>query len=294
MRLRTNAKLNLFLRVAGRRSDGYHELESIFHGVGLGDDIEIEPTSTGEVHVEMTLSDELRGEIPPSAENLASRAAEQLVALGAVNKGLSIRIHKRIPLAAGLGGGSGNAAGIIIALNELWRMDLDEAAVLKAAATVGSDVPYCLSGGTALAMKRGEQLTPLPVPTEMFFVLGISFEPLFTKEVYDRFDTVGSEKEAGSAPMTFALGSGDLDEIASLLHNDLEPAAFSLRPGLESKKEALLRTGAVGASMTGSGPTMFGLATDIGHARSVADDVADEFDLVTVVSSAARCVERLS
>lgn len=293
VRIRTNAKLNLFLRVVGTRPDGYHELETIFHGIGLGDDIELVPTSTGGIEIDMTLDPDLVGDLPTAEENLVARAIQGLVRKGATNPGIKIHIIKRIPIAAGLGGGSGNAAGALVALSELWSMDLDPQALVGIGASIGSDVPYCLGGGTALAMRRGEELTPLPAPLTIWFVLGISFRPLLTKEVYDAWDKMEPVDDAGSAPMTFALGSGDVDEIADLLHNDLERAAFSLWPELADKKQAMIDAGALGAALTGSGPTVFSIVRDESHAGAVAAKVREHFDLVICVPSHTRCIEHL-
>ncbi len=275
------------------RPDGYHELESIFHGVGLADEIEVAATSSGKVEVEMVLEEGLGGRLPEASENLVSEAAAVLLEHGATNPGVAIKVLKRIPIAAGLGGGSGNAAGVLVALNELWGVGLDKRALLDAGAQVGSDVPYCFGGGTALAMRRGEALTPLPAPLTMWFVLGVSFEPLLTKEIYGVWDTIGRSDDAGSAPMALALGAGDAGEVASLLHNDLERAAFRARPELEGKKLALLEAGALGAAVTGSGPTLYAVAESEQHAHSIADRVRGLFDRVLIVSSHPRCVELL-
>ncbi|HYI45410.1 MAG TPA: 4-(cytidine 5'-diphospho)-2-C-methyl-D-erythritol kinase [Actinomycetota bacterium] len=293
VRIRTNAKLNLFLRVVGTRPDGYHELETIFHGVGLADDIELLPTSTGGIELDMTLDPDLVGDLPTAEENLVSRSIEGLVRSGAINPGIKIHITKRIPIAAGLGGGSGNAAGALVGLSQLWNMDIDPLALHGIAMSIGSDVPYCLGGGTALAMRRGEELTPLPAPATIWFVLGISFRPLLTRDVYAAWDGMDPVDDAGSAPMTFALGAGDIQEIADLLHNDLERAAFSLWPELAGKKQAMLDAGALGAAVTGSGPTVFSIARDEAHARAIAGQVKERFDRVIVVSSHPRCVERI-
>lgn len=277
----------------GRRPDGYHELESIFHGIGLADDLEVRPTSSGEVEVDMQLDDGLSGEIPAPKENLVAIAADRLVERGGHNVGIEIKITKRIPMGAGLGGGSGNAAGILVALNELWEMNLDMDDLNEVAGGIGSDVPYCLSGGTALATARGENLTPLPSPESMHFVLGISNEPLWTRDVYRAWDELALFEDVSSASMTLALGSGDAQEVALLLHNDLEPAAFSLRPGLAEKKDAMREAGALGAGMSGSGPTIFGIASDVSHAEAIAARIDDGFDRVLVVGSTSQCVERL-
>jgi 4-diphosphocytidyl-2-C-methyl-D-erythritol kinase len=293
LKVRSHAKLNLFLRIAGRRPDGYHELESIFHGIELADEIEFIPTSTESVDVEMRLGEGLQGELPSADDNLVGHSIKALLDRGGRNPGIKVRILKRIPLAAGLGGGSGNAAAALVAISEMWEMGIDDDELLKAAASVGSDVPYCIKGGTVLAMQRGEQLTPLPAPDRLWFVICISFIPLLTKDVYDQWDALGIATGANSAPMTLALGGGDVAEIASLLHNDLEVAAFKLRSDLERQKEHLQAAGALGVSMTGSGPTLFGLARDEQHAREVAARVEDAFDVVLVMPSFPTCVERI-
>lgn len=293
IRLRTHAKVNLFLRVVGRRPDGYHEIESIFHGVSLADDLEIRPTDTEGVDVQMTVARGPADYVPKLEDNLAYLAASALIERGVTATGVAIDIHKKIPIGAGLGGGSGNAAGVLIGLNELWGAALDSEDLNEVGASVGSDVPYCLFGGTMLATARGEHLTSLPSPNDMHFVLGISDVPLLTKDVYARWDDLGVESGYGSAPVALALGSGDPAEVGPLLHNDLEPAAFSLRPELEELKKVITGAGALGASLTGSGPTLFGLAADAAHARDIAAKIEDRFGHVEVVSSSQHCVERL-
>ena len=293
IRLRTYSKVNLFLRVVGRRPDGYHEIESIFHGVSLADEIEVTPGPGSDVDVEMTVANGPRNDAPAREDNLAYLASQALVDRGVVASGVRIEITKHIPIGAGLGGGSGNAAGVLVALNELWKGGLGADALSEVGATVGSDVPYCLAGGTMLASGRGEHLSSLPSPAEMHFVLGMSNEPLFTTDIYARWDELGKDSKVGSAPMTLALGAGDAAEVAGLLHNDLEPAAFSLRPELEELKKVISSAGALGAGMTGSGPTLFGIARDEDHAKDIAAKIGDRFDDVAVVRSAHRCVERI-
>lgn len=293
VRIKTHAKLNLFLRVLGRRSDGYHEVETILHGIEMGDDIDVRLTDTGKVEVEMVLADLVSDLLPASEQNTAWHAAQYLIEHGARNEGVHIEIVKRIPIGAGLGGGSGNAAGVLVALNELWKTELNRDGLLGVAGRVGSDVPYCISGGTALATARGESLTPLPSPATMWFVLGISHSPLLTRDVYGAWEPEHANDAIGSAEMTLALGGGDVDEVASLLYNDLERPAFSLRPELAGRKERLVEAGSLGASLSGSGPTLFGIARDEAHAREIAAGVEDDFDKVVVTSSRPECIERL-
>ena len=293
VRLRTYAKVNLFLRVIGLRRDGFHEVETILHGIDLYDEIEIEPSESG-VDVRMGFMSGVSGVLPSKEENLIARAARLLVDGLDHTDGAIVRVKKGIPIAAGLGGGSGNAAGALVTLAEMWDLDVDRDRLFALAEQLGADVPYCIDGGTALATARGEQLTPLANIRSMWFVLGGSNDALFTREVYELWDSAARPDEATSVvPMTMALGAGDAAEVATLLHNDLEIPAFSLRPDLESKKEALVAAGALGASMSGSGPTLFGIASDESAARAIAGKVEDTFDWVRVVTSQSQCIERL-
>jgi 4-diphosphocytidyl-2-C-methyl-D-erythritol kinase len=233
------------------------------------------------------------GNAPALEENLVYRAARSLIEQGNGERGVKIDVIKRIPIGGGLGGGSGNAAGALLALSRLWGMALERERLFELAGAMGSDVTYCIDGGTALATARGEQLTQIPAPRQMSFVLGISKEPLLTRDVYEAWDRLGLEQEVTSSTMAPALGAGDVHEVALLLHNDLERPAFMLRAELERKKEAMLEAGVLGAGMTGSGPTMFGILEDEEAAREVADKVRPNFDRVVVVASIPRCVEFL-
>ena len=294
VRLRTHAKVNLFLSVLGRRADGYHEVETILHAVDLYDDIDVALKTEPGVVVEMRAVGGLSGPLPEARDNLITKAAESLATIGEMKLGAYVRVTKRIPIGAGLGGGSGNAAGALVVFAELWELGLERGDLLRFAAELGSDVSYCLLGGTALATARGEVLTPLPRFDPMWFVLAGMSYPLHTRDVYEALGSgpTGADRP-GSAPMTLALGAGDIEEVATLLHNDLEPAAFSLRPELESNKAALLQGGALGACMSGSGPTMFGIARDADHAREIAARVEGHFDWLRVVESRSECIQRL-
>jgi 4-diphosphocytidyl-2-C-methyl-D-erythritol kinase len=291
MKLRTNAKVNLFLRVLGERGDGYHEIETILHSVSLADDIEIVRTETGTVGVEMAYAEGWTGEIPGPRENIVHAAALSLIEAGAKNTGVLIRLVKRIPAGAGLGGGSGNAAGALVALAQHWGLEIAPAALLERAAALGSDVPYCIEGGTSLASGRGEKLTRLAPPAPMWFVLGISDRPLPTRDVYAAFSAPSSDATHQSAPMALALGAGDIGEIGAMLHNDLEGPAFALRPELPALKDKMLASGALGALLSGSGPTLFSLARDREHARAIARAVEADFARIEVVESRQACVE---
>jgi 4-diphosphocytidyl-2-C-methyl-D-erythritol kinase len=293
LRLRTNAKTNLLLRVLGRRPDGYHEIETIFHTLSLADTISIEPTTSDEIEVDMHAESSTSGGLPIASDNLVSVAARKLIEADGRTRGARIEIVKRIPIGAGLGGGSGNAAGALGGLNEVWGLGLDSGTLARLALEIGADVPYCLSGGTALATGLGERTTPLTAPETLWFALGISNEPLLTRAVYGEFEAHRDAADVGSGPMRLALGQGDVVAVAALVHNDLEPPAFRLRPGLAQLKSAMLEAGALGVVMSGSGPTMVGLARDHDHATSIAEAAERSFDRVVVSSSRPVCVERL-
>ncbi|HEU4481111.1 MAG TPA: 4-(cytidine 5'-diphospho)-2-C-methyl-D-erythritol kinase [Actinomycetota bacterium] len=292
LEIRTNAKVNLSLRVLGRRGDGFHAIESVFQTIDLADTIEVSDRPGAEVTVAMGGPAWSGSAAPPPGGNLVEVAARALVAAGAEPTGTHFRIDKRIPVGAGLGGGSANAAGALVVLNERWGLGAANDTLRTIAATVGSDVPYCLEGGTALVTGRGENVAPLPAPSTFWLVLGLSGFSLLTGEVYDMWDQVGEESDSKSASVTYALGAGDPAELAPLLHNDLELAALALHPELSIQKQALLDAGSLGACLSGSGPTLFGLAESEDHAHSIAAQVKDRFDRVEVVSTRPSCIER--
>jgi len=291
LRLTTSAKLNLFLSVLGRRGDGYHELQGIFHSVDLVDDLEVGSSDNGDISVEVTSADG-GNPLPEMTENLIYRAAVSLREHTGVERGARLRLTKRIPIGGGLGGGSSNAAGALLALDRFWELHQEQATLMELAAELGSDVPFCLAGaGTSLVTGRGEQVAPLPPPpTLLWFVLGLSDTPLRTPQVYAELadDEVGIEQSP--APMTMALAAGDVREVAALLSNDLEAPALRLRPELEARKEGLIDAGALGVGLSGSGPTLFGIAASRSDAQSIARKVAGGFDRVAVVCSTPSCV----
>lgn len=294
LRLTTGAKINLFLRVLGRRPDGFHELESIFHSLDLVDDMDVIRLPDARIEVEMEAASGAAMHLPSPDDNIVTAAARRLRELGSEELGASIRIRKRIPVAGGMGGGSSNAAGALLALDRLWELGLERSFLLELAAELGSDVPYALAGdGSALVGGRGETLARLPGPPErLWFVLGISDEPLLTADVYAALDELPADGPA-AAPFALALGQGDAVELGQLLHNDLEGPAIALRPRLEDDKKALVEAGALGACVTGSGPTVFGLAQDEATASAVAAKVQGLFDRVAVAASADSCISFL-
>jgi 4-diphosphocytidyl-2-C-methyl-D-erythritol kinase len=291
IRLRANAKVNLFLRVVGRADNGWHELETIFHGIALADGLDIAHAAPGVIEVDMTTSSAPRDDLPAPEDNLVSIAAAGVARLARRPVGTSIAVTKNIPIGAGLAGGSADAAATIVGLDALWELGLTAETIVGLATALGSDVPFCLRGGTALGTGRGNDLIVLQQAASMWFVLGLSDRPLLTAEVYEAWDGVGSSSAVSSGVMVDALVRGDPSEVARHLHNDLLAPAVSLRPEIEGGVAALVDGGALGAGMSGSGPTVFGVAAGPDEARELARKVDGAFARVEVVSSALTGVE---
>jgi 4-diphosphocytidyl-2-C-methyl-D-erythritol kinase len=298
--VRVPAKVNLQLSVGPRRDDGYHDLVTVFHAVSLFDEVTVRPADRTTVRV----TGQDAAEVPGGRANLAARAARAL-ATSLRRRGKSsvhIEISKRIPVAAGLAGGSADAAATLVACNELWGAGLTAPELRAVAAGLGSDVPFALAGGTAIGQGRGEMLTAALVTGTYHWVLAFASGGLSTPEVYAACDrlraaradavsvTAGAVAGAGgsaglaqdaapvaeapapalSTDLMAALRSGDPAAVGPLLSNDLQAAAVSLRPGLRRALAEGRELGALGAIVSGSGPTCAFLAANARHARELA------------------------
>jgi 4-diphosphocytidyl-2-C-methyl-D-erythritol kinase len=298
--VRVSAKVNLQLAVGPVRADGYHDVATVYHAVSLFDEVTVAPSK----HDKVVITGEGADSVPADEDNLAARAADALaraVGSGAGHtQGLAIRISKRIPVAAGLAGGSADAAAALVACNELWRTGLSEQELCELAAGIGSDVAFALLGGTAIGVGRGEQVTPALTSGTFYWVLAFATGGLSTADVYaacDRIRASGKsrrakvgEPELANIPepvldnaLMAALRSGDPAELGPLLSNDLQPAALSLRPELRRTLAAGRELGALGALVSGSGPTCAFLARDRRHARDLAAALAGAGVCRTVV-----------
>lgn len=267
------AKVNLVLHVGRPRPDGLHPLCSLFASIDLADQVTVEPADRDSVACPSV-----------DGENLAARAIDALraAAPGAVPH-LSVQIEKRIPVAAGLGGGSADAAAVLRAANQLAGRPLDEPGLQRVAAGIGSDVPSQVAGGHALVTGVGERVEPLQLPA-MALVLVPQASGLGTAQVYQQLDRLGGARERLEPGSLRRLAAAPLTELAAGVQNDLEPAALSLRPDLRAPLEALRRQGALAAAVTGSGPTVFGVFDDSEAAERAADSIEDA--IVTTVGVA--------
>jgi 4-diphosphocytidyl-2-C-methyl-D-erythritol kinase len=279
---RVPAKVNLQLSVGPLREDGYHDLVTVFHAVSLFDEL----TVTQADRTSVTVSGEGGPAVPLGPANLAVRAAVALArATGRRGKGaggVTIEIRKRIPVAAGLAGGSADAAAALVACNELWRTGLSVHELAEIGAKLGSDVPFALTGGTAVGLGRGERLTTALVTGSYHWVLAFGASGLSTPDVYAACDRLRASRRAKdgqqkpvpepelNTELMAALRSGDPAAVGPLLGNDLQPAALSLQPLLRQALQAGKEHGALGAIVSGSGPTCAFLARSAAAARELA------------------------
>lgn len=270
---RIPAKMNIVLAVGARRADGFHELATVFHAVSLWDQVTVTPAPD----VGISVTGPHSAGVPVDESNLAVRAARLLAKRCEISAGVALRVHKGIPVAGGLAGGSADAAGALLACSKLWGLGLSPGDLQGLAAELGSDVPFALRGGTALGLGRGERLSGLSVAGQLHWVVAASQGGLSTADVYQRFDartapglsvTPTVEQEALGA-----IQSGDPAAVASVLRNDLQPAAVDLHPRLRNILEAGEVAGALGGIVSGSGPTCVFLARDAAHATAIASEL---------------------
>lgn len=264
VRERAFAKLNFTLDVVGKRPDGYHDMETVMQAVGLWDEVDI--TLKGEPGIEVDISWD---DLPKDLHNLAGKAArEYLNYVNMTDIGVEVYITKAIPDRAGLAGGSSDAAAVIRGLDRLLGRGLSEEELLKICAGVGSDVPFCLRGGTQLAAGRGEILTRLaPCPECGIAIVKPGFS-VSTPELFAALDGLKIGKRPDTARFISALGRGDIAAASPLAFNVFEQALPGAeRRTVEAVKGALLDAGALGAAMTGTGSAVFGIFRDAGQAR---------------------------
>jgi 4-diphosphocytidyl-2-C-methyl-D-erythritol kinase len=260
--VRVPAKINLELLVGPPREDGYHPLATVFHAVNLFDEV----TVSASEEWGLSVSGPQSLGVPADGTNLAAKAAQQLAEVAGLTEPVHIAIRKEIPVAGGMAGGSADAAATLVACDQLWGLATPRAELEEVAAQVGSDVPFLLSGGTAMGSGRGEVLAPVLARGTYHWVLALSEGGLSTPAVYAECDRLRGDRpvpEPRPTPeMMSALRSGDARALGAALANDLQAAAISLMPALGEVIDAGLEFGAVGGIVSGSGPTVAFLAED--------------------------------
>jgi 4-diphosphocytidyl-2-C-methyl-D-erythritol kinase len=265
VRLRAYAKVNYALEVQGLREDGYHEIASVLQSISLADELEIERSRSG---FELFFEPE-EVEVGPLEENTVYKAWALLWEVSGHELPTRIRLHKKIPAGAGLGGGSADAAAVLVGMNELFDLGLDAENLRVVGARIGADVPFCLTGGTALGEGVGEVLTPLPAPPS-HHLLVVKPEPgADTGEIYRGYDEYHAQSKDSVEPVVAALRSGSLPALSGAVGNDLEPVTKDLVPEVAACKRQLLLAGALGSAMSGTGTAVYGIFASAQTAEAV-------------------------
>jgi 4-diphosphocytidyl-2-C-methyl-D-erythritol kinase len=275
--VRVPAKINLQLAVGPLRPDGYHGLVTVFHAVSLFDEVTVAPAGSDSVVV---TGDEAES-VPADGDNLALRAVKALREATGLTDTVAVSIGKRIPVAGGMAGGSADAAAALVACNALWDAGLSQQELCAVAGRVGSDVAFAVLGGTAVGSGRGEQLTPaLVAPVGYHWVLAFADGSLSTPAVYGTLDRLRAGQDVAppelSAGLMTALRAGDAGQLGAALSNDLQAPAIALFPALGKTLSAGRQAGALGALVSGSGPTCYFLARDDMHAKDLAASLSAE------------------
>ena len=274
IRLKAFAKVNLALEVRGlREDDGYHEVATVMQSVSLADEVQIEPAEGGfGLRVEPEGTD-----VGPPEKNTVYAAWKSLCEFAGGDLPVRVTLRKEIPAGAGLGGGSADAAAVLVGLNELFDLGLksDELGVLGA--RIGADVPFCVSGGTALGEGIGDRLTPLPAPPDHRLVIVKPPQGADTAEIYRAHDEHPARSKASVEPVTGALRSGDLAALGGAVGNDLTPVTAGFVPEVTQYERALLESGALGAAMSGTGTAVYGVFGSEEGARSAVSGLQTSF-----------------
>lgn len=280
--LLASAKINLYLEILGDRPDGYHELAMVMQSVALADQITLHPNGTEQIRLHC-----VHPEVPSDQSNLAYKAAALMKTQfpDAFEKfgGVDITVEKHIPVGAGLAGGSTDGAAVLVGLDLMWQLGLTQSELQELAAKLGSDVPFCIGGGTAIATGRGEQLAPLYGLDNLYVVLAkyrsLSVSTAWAYQTYrkqfsETYITEGDrlrgrQHQVHSGPMVSAISQRDATQIGKLLYNDLEKVVLPAYPQVEQLRETMRSLNPLGAMMSGSGPTVFALTDSRAHAEEI-------------------------
>ncbi len=273
VRLRAFAKVNYALDVLGLRADGYHEVSTVMQSISLADEVGLRRATGG---FDLSLEPE-EVETGPQERNTTYLAWKALQRLIGKELPVKVTLRKEIPAGAGLGGGSADAAAVLVGLNELFGLGLRVDELRGIGAGIGADVPFCVSGGTALGEGIGEILTPLPTPPAQLLVVAKPLSSADTGKIYHAFDEARTKSTHSVGPVVSALRSDSLPALAAAVGNDLAPLTRRFIPEVATLGRTLLASGALGASMSGSGTAVFGIFDDAETARIVKETVDAPF-----------------
>ncbi|MDO5546993.1 MAG: 4-(cytidine 5'-diphospho)-2-C-methyl-D-erythritol kinase [Eubacteriales bacterium] len=272
--IRAHAKINLTLDVVGRREDGYHLVEMVMQSIGLHDIVTV-AIETGTQDISIHTSNE---QLADDKSNLCYRAAALfLQETGVPNDGIAITVRKQIPMAAGLAGGSTDAAAVLVLLDRLYETQLTQEQLCAMGLKLGADVPFCLLGGTMLAQGIGEKLTRLPDAPNPIIVLCKPPVAVSTPAIYRAIDQYEIEEHPSTEAMVRAMEQCNLQELANELNNVMQPVTAELHPEILEIREIMLDYGAVGALMSGSGPSIFAIFVDPDEAQEAYDKLKEQY-----------------
>ncbi|MCB9772468.1 MAG: 4-(cytidine 5'-diphospho)-2-C-methyl-D-erythritol kinase [Candidatus Omnitrophica bacterium] len=279
LRLYSPAKLNLFLKVLNKRPDNYHNLETIFERINLVDEIRLIPNSTGKIKI---ICD--HPQVPKGPKNLVYKVSQMLQKEFGITQGVTINIKKNIPVAAGLAGGSTNAATTLLGLNKIWEIGLSQKQLVEIGAKIGSDVAFFLYNCSwALGQGRGERITPLKIKQKLWHVVVVPRIKMYSKDVFGRLNLKLTKKRVDANILTLALKTQSALQVGNLLHNDLETSILSIRPELLRVKEKMLKNRCCGVAFSGSGSACYGLVPSRRIASAVAKDLRRSYARVFAV-----------
>ena len=269
-RIKAYAKINLGLDVVRRRPDGYHEVKMIMQTISLHDELRFEETGGKEI-ILVSNDNPL---LPEDAkDNLIYKAAECIRREYGMERGVKITLQKNIPIAAGMAGGSTDAAAVVHGLNELWQLSMSREKMQELSVKLGADIPYCIMGGTALSEGIGEVLTPLPAPPHAYILIAKPDISVSTKFVYENLHADTLQKHPDIDGIVTALADGDLYGVTDRMANVLATVTDPEHPVIDEIKKLMMASGAVNALMSGSGPTVFGIFDDEEKAKKACEDM---------------------
>lgn len=270
LELKALGKINLGLDVLGRRDNGYHDVRMVMQTVYLYDQIKIERTKEPGIQLSTNLF-----YLPVNENNLAYQAANLLMEEFQISEGVKITLDKHIPVAAGMAGGSSNAATVLFGINQMFSLGLSQKELMERGVTLGADVPYCIMRGTVLAEGIGEILTPLPDMPKCYILIAKPPISVSTKMVYEKLDAHEIQEHPDIDEILHGLENQDLQQIASCMGNVLEKVTIEEYPVIEEIKSVMKDNGALNAMMSGSGPTVFGIYDDKQRAKNAASKIKE-------------------
>lgn len=270
LELKALGKINLGLDVLGRRENGYHDVRMVMQTVYLYDRIIMKKSKTPGIRLETNLY-----YLPVNENNLAYQAAQMLMDEFHIEEGVSIQLDKHIPVAAGMAGGSSNAAAVLFGMNWMFSLGLSQKELMERGVKLGADVPYCIMRGTVLAEGIGEILTPLSPMPKCYVLIAKPAISVSTKMVYEKLDSHEIEDHPDIDGILAGLKAGDLKKVAGSMGNVLERVTVDAYPVIDQIKKMMIKEGALNAMMSGSGPTVFGIFEEKATARKAADAIRD-------------------